>query len=180
MFNTIRQRFRDMGTIKVLCFEAEKLAHADGQKEPGAEHFVLAALALPDGTARKAFLRIHADPENFRAAIVRQYEEALNNIGVALPPGALVPGEEAPFPVGATYKAQPSAQALMQTMIHEIKVHEQKEDPAAPLLGAHVLLAITNAQYGVAARALRAMGIDSASLAEAAKAEIAAYRTARL
>ena len=183
MFKTIRQRFRDMGTINALCIEAKKLANADGQEEPGAEHFVLSAFALPDGTARKAFLRIHADPDNFRAAIVRQYEEALKNIGVAIPADAIVASEAMSLSTGAPYKGfkgQPSAQTLMKTMIYEIKVKEDKEHPATPLLSAHVLLAAATAQYGVAARAFRAMGIDSASLADAAKAEIAIYRTAHL
>lgn len=177
MFNTIRQRFRDMGTIKILCLDAEKLAKMEGQKEPGAEHFVLSALSLPDGTARKAFLRANADPDDFRAAIARQYEEALESIGITTPPDATTTSESAPSPAGTIYNAQPSAQALMKTIIYEIKTKEQKDNPAAPLLGAHVLLAATTAQYGVAARAFRAMGIDSASLADAAKAEIAAYRT---
>lgn len=180
MFKTIRQRFRDMGTIKALCFEAEKLANAEGQKEPGVEHFVLSALALPDGTARKAFLRIHADPDNFRAAIAKQYKDALQNMGIALPHDAEISGEATPIPTSkGPYKAQPSAQALMQTLTREIMVREQKADSTAPLLSAHVVLAATSAQYGVAARALRAMGIDPASLADAAKMEIAAYRTAR-
>lgn len=181
MFKTIRQRFRDMGTIKALCFEAEKLANAEGQEEPGAEHFVLSALTLPDGTARKAFLRMHADPDNFRAAIAQQYEDALQNLGIALPHDAEIPGEATTIPTSkGPYKAQPSAQALMQTLTQGNMVKEQKADSTAPLLSAHVLLAATSAQYGVVARALRVMGIDSASLADAAKAEIAAYRTARL
>ena len=181
MFKTIRQRFRDMGTIKALCFEAEKLANAEGQKEPGAEHFVLSALALPDGTARKAFLRINADPDNFRVAIAQQYEDALQNLGIALPNDAEISDEATPIPTSkGPYKAQPSAQALMQTLTREIMVKEQKANSTAPLLSAHVVLAATSAQYGVAARAFRAMGIDSASLANAAKAEISAYRTVRL
>lgn len=181
MFKTIRQRFRDIGTIKVLCFEAEKLANADGQKEPGAEHFVLSALALPDGTARKAFLRIHADPDNFHAAIAQQYEDALQSLGIALPHDAAVSGEATPVPTSnGPYKTQASAQALMQTLTREIMVKEQKTDSAAPLLSAHVVLAATSAQYGVAVRAFQAMGIDPASLADAAKTEIAAHRTARL
>lgn len=177
MFKTIRQRFRDMGTIKTLCFEAEKLGNADGQKEPGAEHFVLSALALPDGTARKAFQRIHADPESFHAAIAKQYEDALKNAGIALPCDAEISREATPIPTSkGLYKTQPSAQALMQTLTREIMKKEQKADSTAPLLSAHVLLAATSAQYGVAARAFRAMGIDSAKLAEAATAEILAYR----
>lgn len=41
MFSKIKERFRDMGTIKSLCLEAGKHANAQGQKEPGGEHFVL-------------------------------------------------------------------------------------------------------------------------------------------
>jgi len=170
-----------MVTIKTLCFEAERLANAEGQKEPAAEHFVLSALALPDGTARKAFLRIHANPGNFSAAIAQQYEDALQNLGIALPHDAEISGEATPIPTSkGPYKTQPSAQALMQTLKQGIMVKEQEADSTAPLLSAHVVLAATSAQYGVVVRALRAMGIDSASLADAAKAEIAVYRTARL
>ncbi len=179
MFKTIRQRFRDMGTIKALCFGAEKLANADGQKEPGAEHFVLSALALPDGTARKAFERIDTDPDSFRAAIAQQYEDALQNLGVALPHDAVNTDEATPIPTSkGPYKTRPSAQALMQTLTREIMVKEQKADSTAPLLSAHIVLAATSAQYGVAARAFRAMGIDPTKLAEAATAEIIAYRIA--
>mgnify|MGYP000459840476 CR=1 FL=1 len=177
MFKTIKQRFRDMGTIKTLCFGAEKLANADGQKEPGAEHFVLSALALPDGTARKAFERIDADPDTFRDAIARQYENALQSLGISLPHDAVNTETATPVPTSkGPYKTQPSAQALMQTLTREIMAKEQKTDPTAPLLGAHVVLAATSAQYGVTARAFRAMGIDPIKLAEAARTEIIAYR----
>lgn len=177
MLNTIKQRFRDIGTIKALCFGAEKMANADGQKEPGAEHFVMAALELPDGTARKAFERVHADPDSFRAAIARQYEDALQNIGIALSHDSAISEDTTPTAAGTgAYRTQPSAQALMQTLTREIMVKEQKADSAAPLLSAHVILAATTAQYGVVARAFRAMGVDPAKLAEAAKAEILAKR----
>jgi len=176
MFDVVKQRFRDMSTIKALCLGAEKLANADGQKEPAAEHFVLMALELPDGTARKAFERIQADPDSFRAAIARQYEEALRNVGISLPPDMIIANEKTSLPAGVVTKVQHSAQALFKTMIYEIKVKEQKTNPAAPLLGAHVLLAATTAQYGVAMRAFRAMGIDPGKLAEAAKEEIIASR----
>ena len=74
MFETIKQRFRDMSTIKSLCLAAEQHANTDGRKEPGAEHFVLAALESPDGTARKAFEHIRVDPNSFRAAIAQHGE----------------------------------------------------------------------------------------------------------
>lgn len=72
-----------MGTVKSLCLGAEKHANAHGQKEPGAEYFVLAALELPDGTARKTFESVHVDAEAFRAAITQQYQDALQNGGIA-------------------------------------------------------------------------------------------------
>ena len=179
MFNTIKQRFRDMRTIKTLCIGAEKLANANGQNEPGAEHFVLAALELPDGTARKAFERIHADPNSFRTAIAQQYEDALQYVGIPQPYDAVIADEATPVSAGTgVYKTQPSAQALMQTLTREIMVKEQKADSTAPLLGAHVILAATTAQYGVAVRAFRAMGADPTKLAEAARAEIIASRMA--
>lgn len=173
MFSKIKQRFRDMGTIKSLCLGAEKHANANGQKEPGAEHFVLAALELPDGTARKTFERVHADPEAFRAAITQQYQDALRNVGIASPQHSAINDETVPMPSSTgMYKAQPSAQTLMQQLVCQRKVA-----PNVPLLGAHVIIAVTSAQYGVAARALRAMGIDLKNFTEAATAEINAIRT---
>jgi RNA 3'-terminal phosphate cyclase len=120
-------------------------------------------------------LRIEADPDSFPTAIARQYEEALKNVGVAIPPDAIAASETTALPAGIPYKGfkgQLSAQTLMKKMIYEIKVKEQKEHPSAPLLGAHVLLAATTAQYSVAVRAFRAMGIDPEKLAEAAQEKI--------
>jgi hypothetical protein len=47
MFKRLTQNLRDMGTIKTLCEAAERIARANHQERPGAEHFVLAALELP-------------------------------------------------------------------------------------------------------------------------------------
>ena len=80
----------------------------------------------------------------------------------------------APMPSGTgIYKAQPSAQMLVQQL-----ARQQKIDSTVPLLGAHVILAVTTAQNGVAVRALRCMGVDLAKLAEAATEQINAMRTA--
>lgn len=177
MFKAMKQYFRDAGTIKALCFEAEKFANEDGHQEPGSEHFVLSALSLPDGTARRAFLRLQADPDSFRAAIAQQYKEALQNLGIALPHDAVISDRATPITASkGLYKTQPSAQALMQTLTQEIMAKEQKTDSTASLLSAHVVLAATTAQYGVTARAFRAMGVDPVKLAAAATAEIVAHR----
>ena len=171
MFETIKRRFGDMSIIKTLCLAAEKHANADGQKEPGAEHFVLAALESPDGTARKAFEHIGADPSGFRAAIDQQHADALKAVGIEVQPGALGAGEAvvAAQPGTGLYKAQASAQTMVQLL-----ASQQKANAGAPLLSAHVLVAVAAAQHGVALRAFRAMGIDPKALAEAATIEICA------
>ena len=166
MFETIKQRFRDMSTIKTLCLAAEKHANADGQKEPGAEHFVLAALESPDGSARKAFEQLQVDPGGFRAAIAQQHADALKAVGIDAPPGA--GGAPVAVPPGkGAYQAQASAQTMMQQL-----ASQQKANAGAPLLSAHVLVAVTAAQHGVAIRALKAMGVDPKALARAAEVEI--------
>ncbi len=166
MFDAIKKRFRDMGTIKALCEGAERHANLAGQKAAGAEHFVLAALDLPDGSARRVFERLRADPDGYRAAIAQQYENALRSVGIALPEGGAGFGDAAaPASSPTIYSGQPSAQALMKHLA-------EQEKNGAPLLGAHVILAATDSQYGVAVRALQAMGVAPSTLAEAAQAEL--------
>ncbi|MES2584810.1 MAG: Clp protease N-terminal domain-containing protein [Pseudomonadota bacterium] len=171
MFETIKQRFRDMSTIKTLCLAAEQHANADGKKAPGAEHFVLAALESPDGTARKAFEHIGADPNGLREAIAQQYADALKAVGIDTAPGAAGTGEAAVVvpPGTGAYQTQASAQSMVQLL-----ASQQKANAGAPLLSAHVLVAVAAAQHGVAIRALKAMGVDPKALAEAAAVEISA------
>jgi ATP-dependent Clp protease ATP-binding subunit ClpA len=169
MFSRIRQRLRDMKTIGALCSAAERHANTAGLREPGAEHFVLAALELPDGTARQSFVRAQLDPDDFPAALLRQRREALRKVGIDV---TRKTGTASPVPASsAIYSAQPSAQALMQQLAREART-----DSAAPLLGAHVIIAATRPHHGTAVRAFRAMGVDPAALAAAAAAEVQAFR----
>ena len=48
MLQRIRQRLQDMRTLRQLFTRAEHHARAQGQPRPGAEHFLLAAIELPD------------------------------------------------------------------------------------------------------------------------------------
>nr|WP_297354516.1 Clp protease N-terminal domain-containing protein [uncultured Caldimonas sp.] len=163
MFQRLRQRLRDMGTIKALCEGAERHARAEGQAQPAAEHFVLAALDLPDGSARRAFERANADPAQFKPAVQRQYELALQSLGVddaMLADDAGLPTPQKP----TLYRAQPSGDALMQRL-----AASRQDDPAAPLLGAHVVAVAASTQHGVVARALRTMNLEPHALVEAAR-----------
>lgn len=67
----------DMGTIKRLLEDAETIARREGLAQPAAENLVLAALDLPDGTARSAMERTGASAGAFAAALQQQHAEAL-------------------------------------------------------------------------------------------------------
>ncbi len=163
MFRRLKQRLQDMRTIARLCSEADQAALREGSRAPGAEHFLLAALALPDGSARRAFARISASPDGLVAAIAAQYGDALRSVGA----GGLQ--LDAPVALGELPRLH-QAQASGQSVLRRLAV-ERKTGAARPLVGADVVAVIAAMQHGVAARALRALGADTQALAEAARAE---------
>lgn len=164
MFERVRQRVRDAKTLGALCKGAERHARDDGQHEPGAEHFLLSALDLPDGSARRVFERLHVDASQLRGAIRRQYADALRHIGVD--PGMFAQLDAAPLPPEpALFRASGSGQAVVQGLA------QLREGQDGALLGAHVVAVVASMQHGVVARALRAMGVDAAALAAAAAEE---------
>lgn len=173
MLQMLKRRIDEMRTIKTLCTDAERHANADGAREPGLEHFLLAALDLPDGTARRAFVRAGADPDGFKAAVARQYADALAGIGIAPDAAAAV----APVPVAPAsgpYRARPQVETLMRTLA----AREDRQAGTA-LLGAHVVATIAAQQHGVAARALARMGLAEGALERAARAEAGVEAAAR-
>ncbi|WAX95760.1 Clp protease N-terminal domain-containing protein [Aminobacter sp. NyZ550] len=162
MFSRIKARFNDIGTIGTLCTGAEQHALRDHQREPGVEHFLLAALDLPDGTARQVFAAVGADPAALHQAIARQYGDALAAIGLDIASSSSAGSERLAARPGA-FNASPSGQEVMQALAASRSQH-------GPLLGAHVVAIVAGMPHGVAARALRAMGIDLAQLRSAAEA----------
>lgn len=163
MFASLKRRTREIATISALCSAAEKHACAAGLQQPGAEHFLLAAFDLPDGAARRVFEKIGANPQQFGAAIERQYREALQDIGVEVP--AMEEPAQSVAPASGVYRAQPSGQAVMQRLA-------EQRSATTPLSSAHVVLAVVTSEHGVAPRALRSMGVDREQLLRAARAEI--------
>nr|WP_296021119.1 Clp protease N-terminal domain-containing protein [uncultured Acidovorax sp.] len=162
MFQRIRDHFQSLSTLKQLCTGAENHARTQGHSAPGAEHFLLAALDLPDGSARRAFERLGQDPGAVPAAIEQQYRDALQGLGLgnALPAAAPATAEPPRL-----YRAQPSGEALMQALARSRKAQ------SGPLRGAHIVALVADMPQGVAARTLKAMGLDAARLATAARAE---------
>lgn len=77
-----RNPVEDIRTMGRLFPAADAAALADGETEAGAEYLVIAALDLPDGSARRAFERAGADPDAFSGAVRAQHGDALRSIGM--------------------------------------------------------------------------------------------------
>ncbi len=172
MLRRLRQRLHDMKTIKTLFLNAERHANTEGQQTPGVEHFILAALELPDGSARKAFERVGANPEDFKDAIAQQYRDALKSVGIDTSGMSSFNDASGITPhQSGLFQAKPAVRTLMLQMLQQ-----RKKQPSPTLLSAHVIVAATTISQGVAMRAFNRMGIDLAALDRAAQAEIeAAY-----
>jgi ATP-dependent Clp protease ATP-binding subunit ClpA len=158
----LNHRMRDVRTIKTLLTGAEAEAHEAGDSLPGAEHLLLSALALPEGSAARAFERVGADPGQLRAAIAAQHADALRSIGIEPPDDSALAGG---MPTATrVYRSNASARSAFQAASKLARSDGR-------LVGAHVVAAVAAMEHGSAARALTVMGIDRAALAAAAQAE---------
>lgn len=143
---------RDIRTINALLTEAERQAHSLGDAAPGAEHLVLAALMLDEGSAREL---LGVDATRFREALVSMHAAALGAVGVSA-------SEEGPSPAPArpgVYRSEVSAQEVFQ----RARVLA-KQDRRSGLTGAHVVRAAAEREYGTVPRVLAVLGIDRGSL----------------
>ncbi len=169
MFNKIRLRIKDMKTISKLISGADEHARISGEEEAGAEHYLLSALDMPEGSARRVFERVGADPDKFHEAIGKQYRDALKSVGIDV---ASIDNEPEPREAERMFhNSKPSGQAVMKEL-YALK----KKDKDRPLLGAHVVGVVASMEHGVAARALRAMGIDQADIARAVNDELESFQ----
>lgn len=168
---SIRRRLKDIDILRRVLLNAEACARAEGGTEPGSEHLIMAALALPDGTARRAFQRIGADPVRFAPSVTQQYADALARMG--LDAGAHLiasPELSSRSPAEGVFKSKPSAQALIRRVARDRPFGSPK-----PLLGVDILLAALASDVGTVARALAVMGIEPGRLADACRQEAGAY-----
>lgn len=158
MFSFIRNKLRAANTLAVLCEAAEEEARRDGLSAPGAEHFVLAALSLPDGRASRAFQALGATDVLLREAIARQYQEPLHALGIDVQPASQPLGE---IEGTRLYRATPSGQALIQAL---------GRSGSEGLTSNQVLVAAAEQSEGVLPRALAVMGLCPGQLRTAALA----------
>lgn len=172
MLRKLKTRATAMKTIAVLLTRAEEIARSGGAERPGAEHLVIAALQLPDGTAARTLERIGASAADFSAALAAQEAEDLERIGVHADSDRIDAELPQPSEPGGVYRSEPSAQQLFQA------AGDDARREGGGLLGAHVLRAAAALEHGPTARALRRMGIDRAELQGAANTEIQARGSA--
>jgi len=159
----------DMRTIKQLLTDAERIARELGEEEPGAEHLLLSAIGLPDGSAGGALGTLGVDGERLRAALREEQADALVTAGVPRDTAETLT-EPAPLgPAGTPllYAAGPSAREVFQEAGKLARSAKQR------LVGAHVVLAAAELERGTLPRVLDRLGVDRGRLADAARAELA-------
>lgn len=170
MFTVLKRYFRDAHTLNKLCKTAEDLAREHGRTRPASEHFVLAALELPDGTAQEAFKRLSLAKSGFIAAVEAQRASALAAVGVtAIPLPTATSVQELLPPKDKLYQAEPSGQSLVQRLAESRHARRGRM-----LLGADVLLAAAQEVNSSAGRAFQELGIGGPQLANAASSAIMA------
>ena len=155
MFGFLHRKISAARTLAALCQAAEAEARRDGQAEPGTEHFVLAALSMPDGQAARVFSSLGLTDADLRGAIARQYQGPLLALGLKTPVAV------APLPAAhkaGVYRAAPSGQALVQALASNCR---------ASLASHHVLAAAAEQRERVFARPLAVMGVQPDQLRRA-------------
>lgn len=157
----LRDAVSDVRTIDELLTSAERHALALGDDVPGAEHLLLAALGLDEGSARRALAAFGVDLEALRAAVVAVHAEGLRAIGMADDECGVEVPVRAP---GKLFRSTATAQKAFQRA-----VELSKNDSPRMLRGGHVVVAICELHAGTVVRAFDVLGIDRSELAEAAR-----------
>jgi len=160
----------DMRTIKQLLTDAERIAREMGEEEPGAEHLLLSAIGLPDGSAGRALGSLGVDAERIRTALRDEQADALVSAGVPRETAEAMADPDPLGPAGAPllYGAGPSAREVFQEAGKLARSSKQR------LAGAHVVTAIAGLERGTVPRVLGLLGVDRQRLADAARAELVA------
>ena len=160
---------RDARTIGRLLTDAEQVARRMGDERPAAEHLLIAAMAMPDGSAARVLASFDTGVAQLEDAVQEEHAAGLVAAGVD-PDVAARMAEPAPIlPANApgVYRSEASAQELFQAAGAAARRAGQR------LTGAHVALAAAGVAHGTLARALERLGIDREALRDAAGRELA-------
>jgi hypothetical protein len=167
-----RNRVYDLRFMRAMFATAEAEALAAGEREPGAEHLVVACLGFQEGSARRVFERLGADPESFKTAVTDQHAAATRASGLDND-AAETDGwqSDAPPRPRRVMRMAPSAREVFPEVV---RIAKQEK---SPLSGAYVLMVAARFERGITARALAAMGLDPGVVVAAARDEIIATGT---
>ncbi|MEC5185381.1 ATP-dependent Clp protease ATP-binding subunit ClpA [Cryobacterium sp. MP_3.1] len=165
----IRQAIADIRIMNELFTMAEQEAAALGDEMPGAEHLLLAVLAMPDDSARRAFATFDVTAADVRTAIVHTHSLALQSVGIDA--AAAEPTE--PTRTGP-YRSAGSLQDVFQ---RAVALSKEGAGRGHTLRSAHVVWAAAELEHGTVSRALRQLGIDPGDLQQAARQAVAAGET---
>jgi ATP-dependent Clp protease ATP-binding subunit ClpA len=156
---------RDIKTMRQVLTDAEAEARRAGEDLPAPEHLLVAATGLSEGSARRAFARVGADPDALRQAIEQAHASALASIGITTPDTAPLDGGQL-GPANGVFRATPQAQQVWR---QAVTLSKSARPPG--IRGAHVVAAVCSLTQGTAVRALVAMGVDPVALRRAALVE---------
>ena len=158
----------DMRTIKQLLTDAERISREMGEEEPAAEHLLLAAMGLPEGSAVRALGSMGVDADRIRAALLEEQADALVAVGVPRETADRLAAPEPLGPGGAArlYGAAPTAREAFR-IAGDLARHAKQR-----FAGAHVVAAVATIERGTVARALERLGLDRGQLADAAAREL--------
>lgn len=154
--------WRDMRSMKRLFAETEAEADRLGDREPGAEHLLLASFTLPDGTSRRVFEHLGSDRDALREAITRVHRDALAAAGIGDTTSvdtALRRPRSGPLHLSA-----PAREAFREATA-------VAKAGRRPFTGADIVRAVAGVEHGTAARALEILGLERSDVIDAARAE---------
>ncbi len=177
MIENLRRKRRDIRWMNECLPLAERLAAADGVEEGGAEYLVLAALALDEGSAARAFTAVDLEPTDFAAAVEAAHADALASIGVtARPPTHAAGSTPRSSHQRGPLRSGPTSHRLFRATIDEVRAADQPLSGAA-VLAAACRAALDPANHSTTSRALRRLDVDLVALESAARIEAAAAGT---
>jgi hypothetical protein len=150
----------DVAAMKVVLPEAERLAKIEGVKVPAAEHLLLSAFTLGDGSARRTLATLGHDLDELIAAL--RVEGVPHSLG---DPAGFDADNDVSRPTPRRARIVRSGDS-MQVMFQRARKYAAAAK--RPIREADFLAAAARIDQGAVADALAALGIDREALAAAA------------
>ena len=153
-----------MKTLSAVISDSLGRAQRGGDEYAGAQHLVLTALAMEDGTASELLADFGVSSAAFADAVAAQPGEVLRELGIS---DELAAASAASVEVG-TGKYGNADATYEQAVKHIYEMHNANGDHRR-LISAYVLAGAAQVGRGVAARAFASLGVDVNALVARAR-----------